>query len=75
MEQLQSMIASVSDSMIATVNTVNRVLYLKVFHDRVAAMVRNGPVIAAIIRASKKFQEISKGELSFKQDYPCLSHN
>lgn len=47
--------------MISTVNGVNRVLYLKIFHDRLANVVRNGPVVSVIIRASRKFQNIARG--------------
>lgn len=61
-EQLQSMVATMFDSMITTVNTVNRVLYLKVFHEKVATVVRNGPVVSGIIRASQQFQAISTGD-------------
>lgn len=50
--------------MISTVNGVNRVLYLKIFHDRLANVVRNGPVVSVIIRASRKFQNIARGALN-----------
>ena len=60
-EQLQTIIAAMFDAMIATVNTVNRVLYLKIFHERLGGVVRNGPVVSAIIRASAAFQRIGTG--------------
>jgi hypothetical protein len=56
------MIEVMLEAMITTANTTNRVLYLKIFHEKVASMVRDGPNIGVIIRTSKTFRNITQGK-------------
>ena len=55
---IQGMIASMTDSMIATVGNVTRVLYLRPFTEHVSTVVRDPPNVQEIVRSIAEFAVI-----------------
>ena len=58
--QLQEIISETFDAMISMANSVNRILYLKLFHEKVANIVTDGPSVGELIRSSKRFKLFSR---------------
>eukprot|EP00968_Pinguiococcus_pyrenoidosus_P011502 scaffold926_cov248-Pinguiococcus_pyrenoidosus.AAC.15 len=57
-EDIKGMINGMTDGLISTVNSVQRVLFFRPLRDLVPGLGKEGPVIQSIIRESAKFRQI-----------------